>query len=299
MKGIQNYTRLMSDRVRVERFRDAISAAVRPGDVVIDIGSGTGILALYAIRAGAARCYAVEREPEIAPVARRFLEANGVADKVPYLTGLADAVALPEPADLVMAELLGHIGVDEHIHEILGPVCRRALKPGGRVLPRHLTTFLVPVQVEQSGGEPWINDFTDPDFTLVPELLPFPNPPMTVVGLPPSPLGPPAIIERFAVADPDHTRSGAAELELAIDRQGRFDGVMAGFDAELTPGIGLANFPPYLGTSWINWHRGLAEPRQVAGGERFPVRVSNMHAFHPWDWELEGAALAFADGPMR
>lgn len=297
MNEIVNYIRLLSDRVRVERFRDAIAATVRPGDVVIDVGAGVGILSLYAVRAGAARCYAVEREPEIAPVARRFLAENGAADRVTVLTGLAEEVDLPESADLVMAELLGHIGVDERIHEILSSVCRRALKPGGRVLPRFLETFVVPVQRDPAPAVPWCNDFTDPDFRLLPELQPFPTPAVTAEVPPPRELGPPAIMERFAIADPGHNRPEAADLEVSIDREGRLDALMAGFRADLAPGFSLADYPPYPGCHWTLWYRRLQEPRTVMAGDRFAVRVANMHATHVWDWEMTSDSLAFADGP--
>ncbi|NBC34002.1 MAG: methyltransferase domain-containing protein [Alphaproteobacteria bacterium] len=297
MKELINYIMLLSDRVRVERFRDAIAATVRPGDVVIDVGAGVGILSLYAVRAGAARCYAVEREPEVAPVARRFLAENGAADRVTVLTGLAEEVDLPEPADLVMAELLGHVGVDERIHEILSSVCRRALKPGGRVLPRFLETFLVPVQRDPAQGAVWLNDFVEPDFRLIPELRPFPMPAMAPEVRPPRQLGPSAMMERFAIADPGHVRPEAADLEIVIDRDGRLDALMAGFRADLAPGFSLADFPPYPGSNWVLWYRRLLEPMTVAAGDRFAVRVANMHATHVWDWEMTSDRLAFADGP--
>ncbi|HEV2918346.1 MAG TPA: 50S ribosomal protein L11 methyltransferase, partial [Actinomycetota bacterium] len=69
------------DRVRIEAFRRAIDSMVRPGDIVLDIGAGSGILSMFAARAGAARVYAVERTT-VAVLAQELAAANGVAEIV-------------------------------------------------------------------------------------------------------------------------------------------------------------------------------------------------------------------------
>ncbi len=72
---------MIMDRIRTEAFRRAIDSSVRPGDVVLDVGAGSGILSVFAAKAGAARVYAVE-QTTIAALAEELAAANGVADVV-------------------------------------------------------------------------------------------------------------------------------------------------------------------------------------------------------------------------
>jgi protein arginine N-methyltransferase 1 len=62
----------------------AIEAALRPGNVVVDLGSGPGFFALIACQAGARRVYAIDLA-EIVQFARHFAKANGFADHIEFL----------------------------------------------------------------------------------------------------------------------------------------------------------------------------------------------------------------------
>ena len=72
------HARMLHDDRRTGDYLAALVAAVRPGDVVLDIGTGSGVLSVAAARAGARRVYAVEAT-DIAAVAARVFEVNGVA----------------------------------------------------------------------------------------------------------------------------------------------------------------------------------------------------------------------------
>ena len=80
MDTLDFHQSMIHDRRRVEAFRAAIEAAVQPGDVVLDIGTGTGLLACLAARAGARKVYAVE-EGGIATVAAGVVADNGYDDR--------------------------------------------------------------------------------------------------------------------------------------------------------------------------------------------------------------------------
>ena len=121
---------MICDRVRTEAFRRAIDSMVRPGDIVLDVGAGSGILSMFAARAGAARVYAVERTT-VAVLAQELAAANGVAEIVQVIHGDVMDVELPERVDLIVSEWLGGFGIDEGMLVPVIAARDRWLKPGG------------------------------------------------------------------------------------------------------------------------------------------------------------------------
>ena len=103
---------MIQDRVRTDAFRAAIDTVVRPGDVVLDIGAGTGILSMFAARAGAARVYAVE-QTSIAVLAQELVAANGLSDVIEVIQGDVVEIEPPEQVDVIVSEWLGGFGIDE------------------------------------------------------------------------------------------------------------------------------------------------------------------------------------------
>lgn len=100
---------MLNDHARNDAYREAIRATLRPGDLVLDIGTGAGLLALLAARAGAELVVTCEMEPIVAAVARQVMADNGVADRVRVIsapsTQLRVGVELPRPADLLITEI--------------------------------------------------------------------------------------------------------------------------------------------------------------------------------------------------
>jgi ribosomal protein L11 methyltransferase len=102
---------------------------VRPGDRVLDLGSGSGILAIAAVKLGAARAIGIEIDPEANIVAERNAARNGVAEAVRFLEGDAGALApLMGPAELICSNIL------RAVNTALLPAIASALVPGGLAL---------------------------------------------------------------------------------------------------------------------------------------------------------------------
>ncbi len=94
------------DERRTKAFRKAIRDKVRKGDVVLDAGTGSGILALFAVEASAGKVYAVEIDPEAILLARRNFLANPEGSKVHLIQGDIKKFRLDRPVDVLIMELL-------------------------------------------------------------------------------------------------------------------------------------------------------------------------------------------------
>ena len=73
--SVADYGKMIADSVRMDAYAAALERVVKPGSVVLDIGTGTGIAALIACRLGARRVFAVEPSSVI-EVARQAARAT-------------------------------------------------------------------------------------------------------------------------------------------------------------------------------------------------------------------------------
>jgi Flp pilus assembly protein TadD/precorrin-6B methylase 2 len=142
---------MLNDDARNEAYDRGIRAAVKPGDHVLEVGAGSGLLAMMAARAGAARVTACEANPALAEVAQQIVAANGLADRVAVIghrsTLLEVGRDLPEPADVLIMENFDAVLVGEGVLASLADARRRLLKPGARVLPRRARLYAAAVEV--------------------------------------------------------------------------------------------------------------------------------------------------------
>ena len=139
--------RMLEDFPRTHAFREALQRCIRPDDIVVDVGTGTGVLAALAAQAGAAHVYAIERSSNTAKLAKDFFAANGFADWITVIEGASTEISLPRKAHVMVSEIVGNDPLDEGIIRTTQDAIARLLEPNPRLIPGRLRIFALPLQV--------------------------------------------------------------------------------------------------------------------------------------------------------
>jgi type II protein arginine methyltransferase len=139
---------MMNDARRNAAWDAALRAAIRPGMHVLEIGTGAGILALMAARAGAARVTTCEMNPIVAQMAREIAAQNGFADRIDVVAkrsqDLMIGTDLERPADLLFCDIFGDSLLDFDPLTALADARQRLLAPGAPVVPARGALRLAP-----------------------------------------------------------------------------------------------------------------------------------------------------------
>ena len=140
-QGWKSQRGMLLDTRRTQAFKAAIEEAIRGGETVIDVGSGSGIMSMFAARAGAKEVFALEIT-DLVDASRLIAQKNGL-DAIKFLQGDAGDFRTESKADLIISEFVGMYVLDEWLHFSAFTKVRDAnLKDGGEVIPRSATMYL-------------------------------------------------------------------------------------------------------------------------------------------------------------
>ncbi|EHP86816.1 50S ribosomal protein L11 methyltransferase [Methanotorris formicicus] len=131
-----HYSMLLDDE-RVGIFKEAIEKVVKEDDVVYDLGTGSGILAMIAARK-AKKVYAVELDPITAIYAKKNVKNNNF-DNIEIIEADAVEYNFKEKADVVIAEMLDTALITEPQVRVINSILKRKfLKENGRIIPEEV-----------------------------------------------------------------------------------------------------------------------------------------------------------------
>jgi len=266
---------MIADHARTDAYRRAIEAVVEPGMRVLDVGTGTGILALFAARAGA-EVWAVD-ESSILGVARELAEANGLADRVHFLRDRVESVQLPHQVDLLVSEWMGFFALAECMFRSVFVARDRHLSPDGRMMPTDVRLFLAPVEDSQLHVERGVGLWQRPvyglDFTPLMEHE-LHNLITSAVDLPQSSL----LSEEEMLLELDCRTSSAedfffdSEVGFTIERSGTLHGFGGWFDVGLGADVRLCTSPFVPQTHWRQSFFPI-RPQAVLEGDEVRVQL--------------------------
>jgi protein arginine N-methyltransferase 1 len=289
--SILSHHHMLRDTVRVLAYQSAITRHSR-GCSVVEIGCGTGILSIFAARAGARRVVAIE-ESEIAIVAQQMFRSNG-CDEIELRRTNSRDVELDEPADLLIHEILG---VDPFAENILPAVLdarARLLRPGGRLLPSRVQVLCLALEVEQRPHRDM--EYVLAEAAEVQRLYGVDLGPVldALAEMDPRQLAPPmedsdgalfkpkVLSEECLLIDLDlqtddlDLAGELPEVRLRIKRPGTLGALAVYFRAYLDEDIQLTNAPFAPPTSWGLPLRPVSRRVQVAAGEEVGLRIKLM-----------------------
>ncbi|HCS28289.1 MAG TPA: hypothetical protein DIW43_12595 [Spongiibacteraceae bacterium] len=153
--GIGGVLSCLNDRTRTLAALEGIARTVRKGDNVVDIGTGSGILAFAALRAGATHVYAIEPSPA-ASLAQALAEENGLANRLTVLRAYSSDIELPVKCDVMISELVSQDPFSEDMLGVTADARARLLKPEARIVPAQLTVYAQLVSTpEHFQGHEW------------------------------------------------------------------------------------------------------------------------------------------------
>jgi len=295
--NLRGHESMLRDSVRCKAFRRAIVDTVTPGCAVLDIGAGTGILSLFAAQAGARVVYAVE-QTHIAEFAQRIVSENGFGDRINVLQNDMETLELPEKVDVIVSEWLGGYGVDENLLPVVVLARDRWLKPGGRLIPETVTSWIVPAYDEllQQDVDFWSSEPYGIDLNAIGKAI-----------ARQLDCGCNHVKQEHILCDPqlmwevdgmtysheDANQPFRSRLEFVADRDGQFNALAAWFRAQLTKQIVLCNGPSERDTHWGRSIFPVGRTLSVKRGMPVDVRFSlepqgKGQSRASWAIEVEG-----------
>jgi hypothetical protein len=283
---------MLVDDERTKAFFAALMGEVQPGDVVVDIGAGTGVLSVFCAMAGARHVYAIEEGP-IADVAARTIADNGYSDRITLIRGRSTAVDVPERGTVLVSETIGNLGLEEGITGWVRDARARLVVPEARIVPRSIDVVAAPVELHFEHGElsKWRSRQYGIDFAALRELAE-----ASVLWAEISPanvLAEPMPLIHIELAGPLPSRTSGTGA-FRVRRDGLLHGVGVWFRAELSPGRQLSNEPPLRTPSWSHGFLAIDEPVDVDAGVRIEVTVEVDDDGASWAWNVlvDGRSVA-------
>lgn len=273
MYDILDHGWMIRDRARTDAYAEAIRRVVAPGDVVLDLGAGTGLFSMLACQAGARRVFAVETSAYI-EVARELARVNGFDDRIECIQGDSTEVVLDERADVAIFDIHGVLPLYGESLRVIIDARERHLRPGGTMLPAEETLFAALLESPATYAthvEPWSSGAYGLDLRAAKRLASsesrkvYPQPDEIVS-------------DRQAWATLVYGTLSSTDVEgtalLRARRDATAHGFTVSFDARIADGVMLSNAHDAPRTIFGSVFFPFEEPVSLRAGEAIELRLA-------------------------
>jgi len=266
---------MLQDVVRTDAYEKSISEVVRPEHSVLDFGCGTGILAMFAARAGAGKVIAVDRSPFIQTAKEIAIQNNFY--NIDFYHDDHQSLQLEEKVDVIVSEWMGHCLFYEAMLEPLLAIRDRYLAKGGVMIPAEVSLHAGLVCDEDLlddlsflGERPY-----DIDFSPI-SHVPFQQTDLVT-------LDPESILKNTAhlgslnmhsISKSDTPRVFSGTIKP--DKKTRIFALCGWFSSELSPGVTLGTGPNDMPTHWDQVLFPLPEPFTVDTSLELTITISPL-----------------------
>jgi protein arginine N-methyltransferase 1 len=292
------HERLVADAVRMNAYRAGIDRHIKPGDVVVDLGTGTGILAMLAAQRGPKIVHAIDHSNIIA-IAERVASANRFSN-ISFHSISSRRFVANEPVDVILHEQIGQALLDEGMIEKTLDLKKRLLKKSGRILPGKFELYLEPASVRSDHRVPylWETNVAGIDFSGI-KASPA-NDRFTLsdrsweVGArsaidyflcAPSPI---LAFDLNDIGEPTDV-PGTVSASRLVRRAGRLDGFCLYFRVIFDPGVEFDTSPFSPRTDWNNLLFRM-ESREYREGDTltYSLAMTDRFDFETWVVKITG-----------
>lgn len=273
MSMVELHRLMLRDKGRNSAFAQAISKQVRSGDVVVDLGAGTGLLSMLAARAGAKRVHAIEAA-DVCALGKKITKQNGFEKIITWHHAPSYEVELREKATVLLSETFGSHPFEECAHEFVRDARARLLAENARVVPGRVRVLVAAAELPALRDD-W-DLFARPiegfDYSLLRDAT---LSQMYAHETDPGALtSEAAVLEDIVLGDAKVPSRRTRTARMKIARDGTLTQIVQWFELDLGASVSLSTAPSEPLTHWRQIHYPLRKPMAVKRGDVIEVEIA-------------------------
>src|SRR5579859_1487420 len=267
---------MLNDVKRGQVYADALSLIDVRDRTVLDIGAGSGLLSMIAVRCGARHVYACEMVQPIAEKAKEIVRQNGMADRITIIPKSSFEARvgeeMPERAQVMVSETLDYGFVGEGFLSSLRHAKKNLLGPDATLIPCGMKLcgvliesskihYMNHVSCSQGFDVSALNEFSRSYFPV--RLGTYPHRILSDIRI--------LVEENLYAFTPESIRR---TIEFEATENGTVHGVAFWFEVTLAPGVTLSNGLDQPASHWTQAFSTFCQPLSVKKGRSYSVELT-------------------------